>query len=229
VGLPAVLARSFDALLDIVAPRECAGCGVPSRSGFCPRCHDAIERVGSRALDTVPIAAAGTYTAPLDAVVRRFKYQARPDLAAPLAHLILPELGRLELGAEQLWVPVPLHARRLAERGYDQACLLAMTLARATGGTWAPRALIRALPTAQQASLSRDRRESNVAAAFAVRDARIVRGRSVVLVDDVVTTGATARACIAALSAVGARVAGVACVAVTARESPTSQPSTLRD
>jgi len=229
VALPAGLGRSFQRLLDVVAPRECAACATLSRSGFCSACRGALVPIGSRSVDGIPLAAGGRYAAPLDRAVQRFKYQSRPDLAEALARLIVPEVGRLELDSDCLWVPVPLHPRRLAERGYDQACLLAEVLARLAGGAWAPRALVRVFPTAQQATLSRDAREANVATAFAVPNARTVRARNVVLVDDVVTTGATVRACIATLTAVEARVSGVACVAVTAHESPASRPSTLRD
>lgn len=100
-------------------------------------------------------------------------------------------------------VPVPLHAGRLAERGYNQAALLARPVARVIGAPLACRALVRVRATERQASLDREARLANVVDAFACRGD--VRGRRVLLVDDVTTTGATLNACRSALAVAGAR------------------------
>jgi ComF family protein len=107
------------------------------------------------------------------------------------------------LGAPAVLVPVPLHPRRLRERGFNQSELLAHALGRRSGLVVAPDALVRRKETPPQTGLTASARRSNVSGAFAVRRRSQVAGRVVVLVDDVVTTGATARACAAALRAAG--------------------------
>ncbi len=102
-------------------------------------------------------------------------------------------------------MPVPLHPLRLAERGYNQAALLARPLARDLGASFEPLALRRTRDTAQQATLARNERLTNVENVFAVRDRSIVEGRRVLLVDDVRTTGATLRECKRVILASGAR------------------------
>jgi ComF family protein len=102
-------------------------------------------------------------------------------------------------------VAVPLHPRRLRERGFNQAALLAQELASRADRPCCPDALVRRLDTAPQAGLSAAERRRNVRAAFAVRRKASVHGRTVTLVDDVVTTGATALACGRELLAAGAR------------------------
>jgi ComF family protein len=102
-------------------------------------------------------------------------------------------------------VPVPLHPQRLVERGFDQAALLAIPVARHRGVRCAPRALVRTRPTPPQASLDRAARAGNVADAFACPRPEKVRGRRILLVDDVRTTGATLASCIDVLRLAGAR------------------------
>jgi len=100
---------------------------------------------------------------------------------------------------------VPLHPRRLRERGFNQAALLAHEIARRTDRACCADALVRRQDTVPQAGLSAAARRRNVRAAFAVRRKASVAGRTVTLVDDVVTTGATALACGRELLAAGAR------------------------
>jgi ComF family protein len=110
-------------------------------------------------------------------------------------------------------VPVPLHASRLAERGFNQSALLANRIASRWGAATAPRAIVRRVDTEPQASLDRRARARNVAGAFAVRRGSFVRGDSFLLVDDVRTTGATLESCASALRSAGARSVGWAVVA----------------
>jgi predicted amidophosphoribosyltransferase len=106
---------------------------------------------------------------------------------------------------------VPLHRARLVERGYNQAALLARELARLTGGRFVPRALVRLRMTEQQARLGRMEREANVRNAFGVVEANVPQ--RAILVDDVVTTGETARACLKTLQGAGSAVLGVVALA----------------
>jgi ComF family protein len=135
--------------------------------------------------------------------LRRLKYESRPDLAGPLGRLLCGVIRRGGLGADVV-VPVPLHPKRLADRGYNQAALLGRAAARALSVPLAARALVRIRHTPQQAHLGREARLGNVVNAFHVRDPAAVRGLHVLLVDDVVTTGSTLGACTAALLAAGA-------------------------
>jgi ComF family protein len=191
------LARSLGALL---FPRECAACPSPagSASAFCRACGEPIAYPDDL-LGGVPLASAGRYAPPLSIAIARLKFEERSDLVGPLAGLLVPALRPLALTAGDAFVPVPLHRARLVERGYNQAALLARALARATGASFAPRVLERTRRTEQQALLGREARRDNVSDAFVVR--RRWTGGRVVLVDDVVTTGATALACIEALRA----------------------------
>src|SRR5690606_26144914 len=110
---------------------------------------------------------------------------------------------------------VPLHPRRLAERGYNQAALIARPVARAAGARLSPRVLARTRFIAPQASRDRAGRRA-IAGAFRVRRPHLVRGQRVLLVDDVSTTGATLGACAAVVAAAGAR--SVAALVVARRE-----------
>lgn len=206
-----ILRALVDAALDFAAPPRCAACDdqKPHRGPFCAVCanvsHSALLH-GS--LGPVPLLAAGRYEAPLSDAIRQFKYDGRPDLARPLSRLVTPALSRLAPFAGELLVPVPLHPRRLAERGYNQAALLASQLASASGLRCRPRTLLRRRHTLPQVGRSRVDRIANVTGLFAVREGARVRGHKVILVDDVATTGATLSACISALEAAGADVRG---------------------
>jgi ComF family protein len=166
---------------------------------------------------------AGAFSPPLSDAIRAFKYRDRPDLAQPLAELVLQQLRRVALSAPEVLVPVPLHPRRLAERGYNQAALLARRLGHGWGGRVIERALARQRCTPQLAGQPREVRVAQVEDAFVVRRPTLICGRRTVLVDDVLTTGATAAACVRALRASGATVCAVVAVARAGRDDPPHQ------
>lgn len=187
VALPRALVRALHAFAAAaLSPPRCAACdaALDRRSVFCARC--ALTLVDAEpAADGVTVRFA--YGGALADAIRRFKYGDRPDLAAPLAHVAL----RARPGASQLdlVVPIPLHDRRLAERGYNQAALLAAHVAAHLGVRHAPRALVRRAHLRPQVDCAREARMANVRGLFVVR--RPLVGASVLLVDDVCTTGAT--------------------------------------
>jgi len=172
---------------------RCASCEQLLRHDavFCASCHETVVECPSRAGP-----AYGHYGGALAHAIHRFKYLARPDLARPLGSL----LARLDPIDVDVIVPVPLHPRRLLERGYNQAALLATEMGRSRGIPVAHRALRRLRHGQPQTGLDRSQRLKNLADAFSLRQPNAVRGRRVLLIDDVRTTGATLAACSGALS-----------------------------
>jgi ComF family protein len=154
------------------------------------------------------------YEGPVELAVQRFKYEGWRRLAGPLALLLAERLVVEGLAAAYV-VPVPLHPRRLRQRGFNQADLLARELRRRLALGKPPGELIRTRATPPQVGHDRLWRLQNVRGAFAWRGADLA-GRSLLLIDDVATTGATLDACAAALRAsgsgpvIGASVARVA-------------------
>jgi ComF family protein len=186
---------------------------MPDDALFCGSCepHGAEQARMDTLEGGLAVISTGLYGGPLAAAVQAFKYRNRPDLGHPLGLRLARAVRTSALPGSPLFVPVPLHPLRLAERGYNQSALVARAAARALGLRVELRALARARTTHEQASLDRRARLANVSAAFAVRAP--VEARRIVLVDDVVTTGATALACAAALERSGAVVIAIAALA----------------
>jgi len=203
--------RLFERLLDCFSPPSCAACGGPRSHGptFCLTCGEPAPALPAD-LDGTPLLVIGRYQPPLSRAILRFKFEGHTELARGLAALLVP---RLEVAGVSgaCFVPVPLHRARLVERGYNQSALLAQSLARALGARVEPRVLERWRRTDQQARLGRDAREANVHEAFRLRGSRAPA--ETVLVDDVVTTGATALSCLKALKKAGSRVLAVVALA----------------
>jgi len=207
-----LLSRLMAALLNVVAPPNCAACAnaAPERLGFCAGCGQPKPAPPTE-IAGVPIIAGSLYEGPLVPAIQAFKYSRRAELAPTLANLVRPHTQGLELLPQDAWVPVPLHPRRLAERGYNQSALLARELSRGRSARYLPRLIARRSATLQQAALKRSDRASNVRNAFVVRGKE--RPGRVVLVDDVVTTGATVTACVDALASAGIPVLAIVAVA----------------
>ena len=214
-------------LLDMALPAACAGCSSEG-AALCTTCRQALDARTSLSAGVpiglpsgVPMPLAQLeWCAPFSGTVRtslhQLKYSGERRLTGPLAAAVAARWRAAGVGG-QLLVPVPVHAERARQRGYDQAVLLTQEVSRRLQMPWLA-ALKRTRRTAPQFDLGRRARRANVAGAFALAEpaqAAQIRARWIVLVDDVVTTGSTLVACSEALYGVGA----VAVSAVTvARE-----------
>lgn len=192
--------------LDLVFPPRCANCGRVDTT-WCEICQTI--------LDTVPIiahqrdvpaldgaAATAVHEGILQSAAQALKYEGVRTLAIPLARRLNHALMAMNWPVDVL-IPVPLHLKRLSERGYNQAQLLAECLARASGLPHAPAALTRTRNTVSQVGLNRQERLNNLVDAFQA-NAQIVAGKSILLIDDVLTTGATLTGCAQAVRDAGA-------------------------
>lgn len=216
-----------DAFLGLLSPPHCAACDGPMSEAklFCPDCDEAVSPHLERVSGEFELIAAGVYGGSVAHAITRLKYGARPDLARLLADRLASAFSLSSFSGPATVVPVPLHPHRLAARGYNQSALLAARFSARAGFHFRPRALCRVKSTREQASLSRDERLVNVAGAIAPRES--FASEHVVLVDDVVTTGATALTCARALVAAGAKRVTIAAIA-RAVASDSGAPSAAR-
>jgi ComF family protein len=145
--------------------------------------------------------------------VHAFKYRADLGAGSLLGGLLAQGVRRELQGCCDVVVPVPLHRKRLRTRGFNQAALLSRRISRVTGWTLEARLLERLIDTRPLAGLDQDERRRQVRGAIGLRRAGVPGGRAVLLVDDVVTTGATAEACCRVLKEAGAARVIVAAVA----------------
>lgn len=192
-----LLCSSCRSKLQYLPPPLCELCGLPLRDGnMCPDCKNAATDIdGIRSLY------------PYDGVMRRaviqLKYENVKALAAPLARLMWEYLEAQRLPVDLL-MPVPLHPRRIRSRGYNQSELLSRELGKFASLPVVDGSIVRKRNTAPQArTASVEDRRRNVSDAFACRDRRGV-GKRIIVIDDVCTSGATLKACAAALKSIGA-------------------------
>jgi len=184
---------------DLLWPRTCAvhDCGRPvdRPAGYiCSRCYATLPWYDEFAKS------AFAYLAPVAELVNMYKFSGATYLAEDFAEALEKSFReKHEAAAVDLVVPVPLHPNRLRERGYNQSGLLAAAFARRLGRRFDETSLVRIRDTKHQSRSTGDERRRNVKGAFRVAAPTNVRGRVVVLVDDVMTTGATLDECEAAL------------------------------
>ena len=202
-------AEAWSKITFIEAP-VCDGCGAAQAYETGLRCATCMAR--PRAFDRVR--AAVLYDDASRDLILKLKRADRTDLAGLFALWLARAASDLTADADVV-VPVPLHRLRLIERRFNQAAEIARPLARHAGLVYLPGALVRRRNTPSQGGRSGSGRRRNVAAAFAAPKRAWPRlaGRRVLLVDDVITTGATAEACARALKAAGAACVHLAAVA----------------
>lgn len=186
-------------LIDLLAPRTCPGCDLgvePGAIGFCGACEPLLERLDPP--DRVN--AIYAYGGPMGDALRRLKYEARTDLV-PILGPLLAEACMQLAGSIDVVVPVPLHPRRLRDRGFNQAALLARPVAQTLAVPLDTGVLARVRDTKSQAGLDATSRGHNVKGCLL---ASPLRGRRVLVIDDVRTTGATFTEAFRALREAGA-------------------------
>lgn len=224
-----MLAALFDPFLALLYPPRCLVCKTLGESGLCHVCAGQIAPIAapfcltcghtlsdSHCTNCAAQAPAfrscrslGVYDGVLRSAIHQFKYRDRPQLAGPLGHLLADyaraqasDLNGLRFNA---LLPVPMHAVRQRVRGYNQSERLARVLGEELILPLLPGVLIRVRPTRPQVGLSAEARRTNLRGAFRVRQPELVRGKTLLLIDDVVTTGSSLHECAAMLKTAGAK------------------------
>lgn len=215
-------------MLDFFYPPYCQICHSPlddARQLVCLKCWMSFESYGEfhirfpahiREIDSVVVALLGEggLDDPLSQIIHHFKYDRRAAHAAGLASRMAAQLISYPwIKRIDLIIPVPLHPSRRRSRGYNQSLLLAEQLGNMFGIQVVSEVVVRIRDTQSQTKLNQEQRQKNVAGAFQVRDPERLTGKSVLVVDDVITTGATINECLKILKKGGVRevhaVAGV--------------------
>jgi ComF family protein len=228
-----VLLKAGKWLLNALLPRSCAHCGLDLHyldgQPLCPACRAGLEPLpalhcqvcglplpdggqacydcrgaGARALTLAR--SAFVFNPQLRSLVHAYKYNAREDLADYLAGEMCAALGRFpELAPYNFCAAVPLHPAKARQRGFNQAELLAARLSARSNLFHLQRAAARVKNTPSQTSLSKKERKTNMSGAFKIEKPELVRGRKILLVDDVATTLATLEALASELLLSGAK------------------------
>jgi len=226
-----MLAALFDPFLSLLYPPRCLVCSRLGESGLCASCAAQIIPVTApfcsvcgqtlapddggcadcrrRRPAFIRARAVGAYDGVLRHAIHQFKYRDRPQLAIPLGLLLTAYareqaavLNGLQFDA---LLPVPMHPVRQRIRGYNQSERLARVLSQDLSLLLSTNALVRVRPTRPQVGLSAEARRTNLRGAFAVKRTEWVSGKTLLLVDDVVTSGSSLYECSVTLKAAGAK------------------------
>lgn len=241
------MSRLGRAIADAIVPPSCLNCrsALMSRDALCPRCWGQVRFIrpplcdrlgipltwgyGERVISAAAAAEPPVYDRARAALhfdpiardmIHAFKYGDRHDARRLFARWMM--IAGQELLAEaDVILPVPLHRWRLLTRRYNQSALLCRDICAGTGRPWRSDVLLRVKNTRQQVGLSEAERRDNMAGAFRVPAAKVsaVAGKAVVLVDDVITTGATITSATRALRRAGARQVDVLALAMVTEDS----------
>ncbi len=242
------MTRVLAALAELLFPSLCLSCGrvLPGRGkqSFCPGCHSKIRFVtdpicpscgvpypveegpvhvcGECILRPPALCAArslGVYESVLHELIHSFKYGGNLTLGERLGRLMAEhEYPSFHIRDYSLILPVPLHPRKLRQRGFNQSVILAREISKRQGIAMDFRALRRIVDTDSQTGLKKKERRSNIRNAFSLSDPEAIRKRRVLLVDDVYTTGSTLGECARVLLEGGADAVGALTLARAIQE-----------
>jgi ComF family protein len=194
--------------LNLLFPPRCAGCGKVD-THWCANCQSIIDELPFPTLQILEVNAApfliaitGQHEDKLQKAIWSLKYENAPQLAAVLGQRLAQRLDKTDWTIDII-IPVPLHTNRLRERGYNQSQLIGEYVAHKHGIPIAPQAITRQIETRSQVGLNAQERQENMHNAFTADP--LVRGKTIVLIDDVFTTGATLSACAQVVLDAGAR------------------------
>ena len=210
--------------IDLIFPPHCAGCDLlgyrwcstcdskvhPIPLPICDKCGSpkhkskSIDDQCSTYLESIEyIRSYSIYEEPLSTAIKKLKYQRNVGIAETLAFYFVELYNNINQDVDII-IPVPLSSKRFRDRGYNQSSLIAKPFSLAIGRPMKTQALFRHKETKSQVGLSREQRSENVADSF-IADKSQVLGKTIVLIDDVTTTGSTLEACAKALKKEGAK------------------------
>ena len=202
----AALIRVWEGSLNLIFPPRCAGCGRVDVQ-WCVRCRDELDAVPltltERDVEGIVVVSTGAHTDRLRRAVQALKYENRTLLRDPLGKRLSAGFQAVNWPVDAV-VPVPLHPSRLATRGYNQAQLLAEEVASSSSLPCLSMAVQRLRDNRSQVDLNQVQRQQNMINAFAA-DSHDLVDKTILIIDDVCTTGATLTACARAALDAGAR------------------------
>ncbi len=173
--------------MPLIEPPWCEMCGIPNTKGKCDDCATTPPPYGK--LRTIAF-----YESALQQAIHLFKFEKRRSLAKPLTQLTMEHFpDDCNIAEYDFILPIPIHKKRLRERGFNQATLLANGIAKSIGVQVVTDALVRHRNTSPQSSLDREARQTNIIGAFELQKKAVVRNKRILVLDDVFTTGATVR------------------------------------
>lgn len=218
--------KNLKGLLNLFLESSCPLCQRQTSQEFCQYCvkqlHSChLAEPNSRWQESIPVFAWGMYSGSLKRAIAAMKYENHPQIARPLGQW----LGEAWLNSPQtnrrlIVVPIPLHLSKQKKRGYNQAALIAESFCQTTGLKLKQNGLARVRDTEAQFGLSASKREKNLAEAFALgkQFSNYRPNIPVLLIDDIYTTGATAKSAVQVLHQCGIAVEGLAAVATAVKE-----------
>lgn len=222
--------KLFDGILNFIFPPKCIFCGKiidGGEPGICGGCYPSLEFVKAKDLPHNHSESFSFkqnfsllfYDDTVSQMIKRFKYDNHPEYAKPIAQLMAKNIDCNVLENIDCIIPVPLHKTRQKQRGFNQAELMSACLSELYNIPVYNNVLKRIKKTAPQYNLSPQQRMGNITGAFAVENAEIVKNKTVMLIDDIFTTGSTMDSCSKALLSHGAAAVYGMTLAIT-RQTP---------
>ncbi|MFC1495872.1 ComF family protein [Candidatus Margulisiibacteriota bacterium] len=192
----------FESILDLIFPPKCETCFTFVNEPICKKCLSKISYLKPAAF----INAVGEYEGVLKKSIKRFKFKKRGRLAKPLSLLMSNYINHhLWKKSIDLLIPVPLHEKRLQERGFNQSELLCLNITKTLNLPTVAGVLFRKKNTHPQFDLKKRERYHNIKGAFEIKGSPLIKEKNILLIDDILTTGSTVRECTSELKSAGAK------------------------